>query len=322
MRLAALLFIHSQQSCTEIRLRAERHRAREWGRHGTACGLWELRSHRACQAIGSRGICSRVCTAQTSFERISPMIPQPASPNRTTLELCSAPAPPPRMSLETAARPASDGKKRKMKKEDEPAALVDEQQVSKGKRKAVNPEIEVDEDAEALSHAEQRKRRKLEKQKQKAGSSGHIKEDIAEAVASAGAGSVHADRSARVKHDAGSEAEEDRKSSKKSATATQANAKRSGFGVWVGNLSFATDADKVRLVNTTAGLLSLIIQLAWPPQIAPSEVVRVHLLLSWLTSPDRADQTILCQLWTHHTVAHAKGQWKAPSQQGVRLRRL
>lgn len=235
-------------------------------------------------------------------------------------ELCSAQ--PPRMSLETATRPASDGKKRKVKKEEEEdVALIDEQQVFKGKRKAVNPEIEVDEDAEALSHAEQRKRRKLEKQKQKASSSGYIKEDIAEAVASASAGTIHADRSARVKHDAGAEAEEDRKSSKKSATANQANAKRSGFGVWVGNLSFATDADKVRLANPIAGCPSSSSSLGLF-RSTPSEVVRVYLRLSWLTSPDHADQTILCQLWTHHTAAHAKGQWEAPPQQGFRLCRL
>jgi len=84
----------------------------------------------------------------------------------------------------------------------------------------VGQEDEVD--VEVLSHAEQRKRRKLEKAK--ALSKGVDGVDVEESEEAVAAGTS---------------------SSSKDNTTEPAKHSRSTYGIWVGNLSFKTDADKV-----------------------------------------------------------------------------
>lgn len=82
-------------------------------------------------------------------------------------------------------------------------------------RRTVNEELEPEPDA--VSHAEQRKRRKLEK-----------KRKVATTVDDAESNAEPADQTAMSTCDTNKE-------------------KRSGHGVWVGNLSFKTDSEKVCL---------------------------------------------------------------------------
>lgn len=91
---------------------------------------------------------------------------------------------------------------------------------------ASNDEEREDEvEVEVLSHAEQRKRRKLEKAK--ALSRGIDGVDVDESEEAVAAGAL---------------------GSNKANAAEPPKASRSTFGIWVGNLSFKTDADKVRFI--------------------------------------------------------------------------
>lgn len=132
----------------------------------------------------------------------------------------------------------NDGQVKEKKKNDKKRALNDEDQVSKAIEDDVegeNPDLggdvvkeeqEEEVEVEAISHAEQRKRRKLEKKK------------LAEAAANGvdGTDEVETD-SKKLPTSAVTAKKADSKASDKES--------RSGFGVWVGNLAFRTDAAKV-----------------------------------------------------------------------------
>lgn len=83
---------------------------------------------------------------------------------------------------------------------------------------------EAEEEVEVLSHAEQRKRRKLEKQKARAGESGT---PLGEGAVNAIDGTIGKPESSKI------------------AAESSTRPSRSSYGIWVGNLSFKTDADKV-----------------------------------------------------------------------------
>lgn len=92
---------------------------------------------------------------------------------------------------------------------------------------ASNDEEREDEvEVEVLSHAEQRKRRKLEKAKALSRGVEGVDVDESEEAVAAGTSS----------------------SANKANAAEPPKASRSTFGIWVGNLSFKTDADKVRFI--------------------------------------------------------------------------
>lgn len=106
------------------------------------------------------------------------------------------------------------------------ALQAEEAEVKKSDH-AAEPEEEV----EVLSHAEQRKRRKLEKQKARSGRSGD---------------GVEVD---------GAEASKSEESSSKAAAAEPPRQSKSTYGIWVGNLAFKTDADKVSFSSSSYFLL-------------------------------------------------------------------
>lgn len=111
-------------------------------------------------------------------------------------------------------------------------------------------EVEV----EVLSHAEQRKRRRLEKKKLK------------QAVSTQDG---DADAAATVEAvDGGPGARGNSKSEPGSSKAEQPKQSRSTYGIWVGNLAFKTDADKVCLLTVLALLQlcrSILTSLTLPP---------------------------------------------------------
>lgn len=111
---------------------------------------------------------------------------------------------------------------------------------------------EDEDEIEVLSHAEQRKRRKLEKAKGRS--------QGADAV-----DGVDASQSEEVVKAVGS-------SSSKIDAAEPAKQSRSTYGIWVGNLSFKTDADKVS---------SFLFHSHWPI------LILVH--LSRFSPPDRTN---------------------------------
>ena len=126
---------------------------------------------------------------------------------------------------------AKASKKREREEDDADAANVEaaEQQTAAGiKQKSVNEPIEVDEDVEAASRAELRKRRKLEKKKQQQG--GEAVQEGGESAATT------VPTSASSAPNTGGAA---------SVAAAAAAAPKSGHGVWVGNLSFKTNPDRV-----------------------------------------------------------------------------
>jgi hypothetical protein len=91
---------------------------------------------------------------------------------------------------------------------------------------------EQEEEIEVLSHAEQRKRRKLEK---KQGGTAKIDENGDVTIQDEGAGASAAEQIP------GSSS-----TTSLAKAAEPARVTKSVFGVWVGNLAFKTDADKVR----------------------------------------------------------------------------
>lgn len=135
----------------------------------------------------------------------------------------------------------NDGQVKEKKKNDKKRALTDEDQVSKAVEdvEGENPDIggdvvkeeqEEEVEVEAISHAEQRKRRKLEKKKLVAAAANGID----------GADDVETDTNKQPKGD---------KTAKKADSKASDKESRSGFGVWVGNLAFRTDAAKVGWQN-------------------------------------------------------------------------
>ena len=190
----------------------------------------------------------------------------------------------------------NDGQVKEKKKNDKKRALNDEDQVSKAIEDDVegeNPDLggdvvkeeqEEEVEVEAISHAEQRKRRKLEKKK------------LAEAAANGvdGANEAETDTNKQPNSD---------KTAKKADSKASEKESRSGFGVWVGNLAFRTDAAKVGWQN-------------------PSHQRTSRLKLSAAARLLRK-QDAVCHNYSRQHATRAQGPfWPTPAQQRLCIRRL